>query len=123
MFPRVDKKEAMERIETMEQEIRNPSATQPAADATSTTSTAAVGVTSPAPTAAPPVAVPANTKIAIEDFAKVELRVGVVKSAEKVQGADKLLKLMVDIGDEVPPDSRRHRARLRASKIWSDGKS
>jgi len=32
---------------------------------------------------------------------KVELRVGVVKSAERIQGADKLLKLMVDIGDEV----------------------
>ena len=40
-------------------------------------------------------------KIGIEDFAKVELRVGVVKSAEKVAGADKLLKVMVDIGDEV----------------------
>ena len=26
---------------------------------------------------------------------------GVVKSAERIQGADKLLKLMVDIGDEV----------------------
>jgi methionyl-tRNA synthetase len=40
-------------------------------------------------------------KIGIEDFAKVELRVGVVKSAEKIAGADKLLKVMVDIGDEV----------------------
>jgi methionyl-tRNA synthetase len=29
------------------------------------------------------------------------LRVGIVKSAEKIQGADKLLKVMVDIGDEV----------------------
>ncbi len=44
---------------------------------------------------------PANAKITIDDFAKVELRVGVVKTAERVQGADKLLKLMVDIGDEV----------------------
>ena len=43
----------------------------------------------------------ATPKIAIEDFAKVELRVGVVKSAERIQGADKLLKLLVDIGDEV----------------------
>ena len=42
-----------------------------------------------------------NPKITIDDFAKVELRVGVVKSAEKVQGADKLLKVMVDIGDEI----------------------
>ena len=29
------------------------------------------------------------------------MRVGMVKSAERIQGADKLLKLMVDIGDEV----------------------
>ena len=29
------------------------------------------------------------------------MRVGQVKSAERVAGADKLLKLMVDIGDEV----------------------
>jgi methionyl-tRNA synthetase len=29
------------------------------------------------------------------------MRVGEVKSAERVAGADKLLKLMVDIGDEV----------------------
>jgi methionyl-tRNA synthetase len=40
-------------------------------------------------------------KIGIDDFAKVEMRVGQVKLAEKVAGADKLLKLMVDVGDEV----------------------
>ena len=40
-------------------------------------------------------------KIAIEDFAKVELRVGQVKVAEKVKGADKLLRLEVDLGTEV----------------------
>jgi methionyl-tRNA synthetase len=56
-----------------------------------------MSATAAAPAPAP--AIPA--KIGIEDFAKVELRVGVVKSAEKIQGADKLLKLMVDIGDEV----------------------
>jgi methionyl-tRNA synthetase len=49
---------------------------------------------------APPPA-PANAKISIEDFAKVELRAGIVKSAERVAGADKLLKLLVDIGDEI----------------------
>ena len=43
----------------------------------------------------------ADAKITIDDFAKVELRVGVVKSAERIQGADKLLKVLVDIGDEV----------------------
>jgi len=40
-------------------------------------------------------------KIGIEDFLKVELRVGEVKVAEKVKGADKLLRLEVDIGSEV----------------------
>jgi methionyl-tRNA synthetase len=100
VFPRVDKKEAMERIEAMEQEIRNPGSAQPAAAPTATAGE------SPAP-AAPPAgaataaAVPGVAKIGIEDFAKVEMRVGMVKSAEKVAGADKLLKVMVDLGDEV----------------------
>jgi methionyl-tRNA synthetase len=40
-------------------------------------------------------------RITIDDFAKVEMRVGQVKSAEKVKGAEKLLKLEVDIGTEV----------------------
>jgi methionyl-tRNA synthetase len=39
-------------------------------------------------------------RISIDDFAKVEMRVGQVKVAEKVQGADKLLRLEVDIGTE-----------------------
>ncbi|MCL4517298.1 MAG: methionine--tRNA ligase [Firmicutes bacterium] len=38
--------------------------------------------------------------IGIEDFARLDLRVGTVLSAEKVEGADKLLKLMVDLGEE-----------------------
>jgi methionyl-tRNA synthetase len=81
VFPRVDKKEASERIEAMEEEIRNPGSTQPAPAAAAGAADA--------------------TKISIEDFAKVEMRVGVVRSAEKVVGADKLLKVMVDIGDQV----------------------
>src|SRR5579862_7905197 len=103
VFPRVEKKEAMERIEAMENEIRNPGAAAPAA----TSSTPAGGATpagTPTGAAAGAAAATApvpGAKITIDDFAKVELRVGVVKSAEKVQGADKLLKVMVDIGDEV----------------------
>ncbi len=38
--------------------------------------------------------------ITIDDFAKVELRVGKVVSAEKVEKSEKLLKLKVDIGNE-----------------------
>jgi methionyl-tRNA synthetase len=91
VFPRVDKKEAYERIEAMENEIRNPGATPPVA--------ATTAAASAAPAAATPA--PAGAKITIEDFAKVELRVGRIESAERIQGADKLLKIMVDIGDEV----------------------
>jgi methionyl-tRNA synthetase len=89
VFPRMEKAEASKRIEAMEQEIRNPSA-QPRAVSPAEPS----GVASAAAPAA-------SAKISIEDFAKVEMRVGVVKSAEKVVGADRLLKLLVDIGDEV----------------------
>jgi methionyl-tRNA synthetase len=103
IYPRVEKKETSERIETMEQEIRSPGSTQPAATTpTSPAGTAPTGVAPIGAAAATATAVPApGAKITIDDFAKVELRVGVVKSAEKVQGADKLLKVMVDIGDEV----------------------
>jgi len=40
-------------------------------------------------------------KISIEDFAKVEMRAGQIKAAERIPGATKLLKLQVDIGTEV----------------------
>jgi methionyl-tRNA synthetase len=56
-------------------------------------------VIEPAATAAP-AAVPANNTITIDDFAKVDLRVGQVRVAEKVKGADKLLRLEVDLGTE-----------------------
>ncbi|MBN1593822.1 MAG: methionine--tRNA ligase subunit beta, partial [Candidatus Coatesbacteria bacterium] len=40
-------------------------------------------------------------EIAIDDFAKVQLVVGEITNAEPVEGSQKLLKLAVDIGDEV----------------------
>ena len=40
-------------------------------------------------------------KITIDDFLKIEMRVGEIKVAEKVKGADKLLRMEVDIGSEV----------------------
>jgi methionyl-tRNA synthetase len=40
--------------------------------------------------------------IGYDDFAKVDLRVGLVKAAERVPKKDKLLKLSVDLGEESP---------------------
>ncbi|PCI21374.1 methionine--tRNA ligase subunit beta [Candidatus Wolfebacteria bacterium] len=38
--------------------------------------------------------------ITYEDFAKLEIKIGKVISAENIPGADKLLKLIFDIGGE-----------------------
>ena len=43
---------------------------------------------------------PAEPKIGIEDFAKVELRVAIIRVAERVPKADRLLRLEVDLGYE-----------------------
>ena len=85
VFPRAEKA-AVERMQQMEQQSSGASA--PVAAET-------------APTAAPTPSPTADDKISIDDFAKVELRVAQVKSAEKVKGADKLLRLEVDLGTEV----------------------
>ena len=41
-----------------------------------------------------------DAHITIDEFAKVDLRVARIASAEAVEGADKLLRLTLDIGDE-----------------------
>lgn len=38
-------------------------------------------------------------QINFEDFTKLDLRTGTIKSAEKIKKADKLLKLIIDLGD------------------------
>jgi methionyl-tRNA synthetase len=40
-------------------------------------------------------------QISIEDFAKIQMRVGQILEAEKIEGSRRLLKIRVDIGDEV----------------------
>jgi methionyl-tRNA synthetase len=59
---------------------------------------------SPAETATKASAKPAPPPgvIQYDDFARVELKVAQVRSAERVQGADKLLKLSVDAGEAEP---------------------
>jgi methionyl-tRNA synthetase len=90
LFPRVDKNEAIERIEAMANEELNPPPATQAAKATASANPAAPGVAAPT----------SPEKISIDDFAKVEMRVGQIKTAERIMGADKLLKLTVDIGTE-----------------------
>jgi methionyl-tRNA synthetase len=96
VFPRADKS-AIERMQKMEEEQKvTPVAETPAATPAAPATSAAV-----APVAIPAAVPAANEKISIDDFAKIELRVGVVKVAERVPKADKLLRLEIDIGTEV----------------------
>jgi methionyl-tRNA synthetase len=102
VFPRADKS-TIERMQQMEQE-RAAQATQTAVVETTEATTKpaeAAPLPTPVVAAAPAAVVPASNTITIDDFAKVELRVGQVKVAEKVKGADKLLRLEVDLGTEV----------------------
>jgi len=91
LFPRIEKAEAIERMESMENEAqKQPS---PVTAPTPASALAAGSTTAASPGAA--------EKIGIEDFAKIEMRVGQIKTAERIVGADKLLKLTVDIGTEI----------------------
>jgi methionyl-tRNA synthetase len=101
VFPRADKS-AIERMQQMEELGRSTTA---AIEEKKIEEKSEKKVDAPALAASTPAPKPAATvpdgKISIEDFAKVELRVGQVKVAERVKGADKLLRLEVDLGTEV----------------------
>jgi methionyl-tRNA synthetase len=90
VFPRIDVKQAVERLRELEEQ-------QTARQA------ALLGKTQAAAANSAAVAAPADDNaISIDEFAKVDLRVGLVLSAERVKGADKLLHLKVDIGEPKP---------------------
>jgi methionyl-tRNA synthetase len=68
-------------------DVEAPQPAPPAADAM------------PAATTPPAAASPAVDTISIDDFLRVDLRVAKVLHAQTVDGADKLLKLRLDVGD------------------------
>ncbi len=53
------------------------------------------------PVGANPSVRPQKPEILFEDFEKMDIRVGTIMAAEKVQGADKLLKLTVNTGIDI----------------------
>ncbi|MGE5568373.1 MAG: methionine--tRNA ligase [Rhodospirillales bacterium] len=83
VFPRIEAKSAIEKMRALEEQEAARQA-------------ALVGKI--------PAAQPAGQgeKISIDDFAKVDMRVGRVLEAEPVKGANKLLKLKVDIAEPQP---------------------
>jgi methionyl-tRNA synthetase len=84
---------------TKGQQISKPPALFPRRTPVSDTPPPAAPVAGSTTQAAEPVASP-TPQISIEDFAKVELRVGKILAAERVPKSSKLLKLQVDLGTE-----------------------
>ncbi len=125
LFPRIDKAKTMSEIEKEMAERNEAKAKEAEASAPSSTNTPsgahATQATAPgdAQPAQPPQqgateAQPAQaqtaqgtaegvaTYITIEDFVKVELKVGQVLTAERIPKSDKLLRFTVDVGEPEP---------------------
>ncbi len=81
VFPMLDKEKIMEEIDLSREKAMEPEGTK---EAPAQEESAGDGF------------------IGIEDFVKVELRVGEILEAERVEGADKLLKFSVDLGEDKP---------------------
>jgi methionyl-tRNA synthetase len=62
----------------------------------------AQAVSPPASAAAAPTSGAGASPISIDDFSKVDLRIARIVAAEAVNGADKLVKLTLDIGEAQP---------------------
>ena len=99
------KEEQQAANDQLQADTAKPAGTFPAsakANASSGSPTAAKAPEAPGATPAPPAGSPAAAKpsIVYDDFAKLDLRVGTILTAIKVEKADKLLRLEIDLGDE-----------------------
>lgn len=92
VFPRLDKKKIMSeienesRVESRESRVEEKSVENGKSDAAPANGEAAAD----------------ENYISIEDFLKVELRVGEIKVAERIPKADKLLRFEIDLGEDEP---------------------
>jgi methionyl-tRNA synthetase len=103
LFPRIDKAAWLQTAaDTREKPMDTTDTPAPPRPPAAGSPAQAVAGGAPAPSSGAPAPGPASgpAEITIDDFARVELRTAKVLTAEKVQGADKLLKLTVDIGAE-----------------------
>jgi methionyl-tRNA synthetase len=97
---RIDPKKIEAMIEASKESLKptEPASAGAAAVATSGAASSKPGATV-APDAAPATAMPASATISIDDFAKLDLRVGKVLACELVDGSDKLLRFELDAGE------------------------
>jgi methionyl-tRNA synthetase len=93
IFPKLDKKKVMDEIKQEEAASRAARTEEDKAQPVQSPAQPAQAVSQPA-------AAPAY--ITIDDFAKVELRVGQILTAERIPKADKLLRFTIDLGEAAP---------------------
>ncbi|HPO25598.1 MAG TPA: methionine--tRNA ligase subunit beta, partial [Arenimonas sp.] len=94
LFSRIDPKNIEAMIEASKDSLA------PVETAAATKKVAAKAAPSAAPAAPNPESpVPSPVNIGIEDFAKLDLRIGKVLECEFVEGSDKLLRFKLDAGD------------------------
>ncbi len=96
LFPRMDRKAVLDKLDALMDAKHGSGATAAAGEA-------APSPEAPAPAQPLAAAITAQAigaPITIDDFSKIDLRVATVVEAERVKGADKLLRLVVDLGFE-----------------------
>jgi methionyl-tRNA synthetase len=91
LMTRIDPKQVQALVEANKESLQ-PAAPAPQKHAEHQERAAAKAAAAPAPVAAQP------STITIEDFAKLDLRVAKIVAADHVEGADKLVKLTLDVG-------------------------
>ncbi len=100
LFPRVDKAPAIVRLRELEAAL-DAEPDFPKKSIQPEVQSMEIQPDASSPASTPDLPAPLAAAITIEDFAKVDLRVGEIKTAERIPGATRLLKLTVDIGLEV----------------------
>jgi methionyl-tRNA synthetase len=88
---RVDPKQATALVEANKENLPMNAPTKPAAASATKGTTGTTGAAG---------AATGSSEISIDEFAKVDLRIARIVEAEHVEGADKLIKLTLDIGQE-----------------------
>ncbi len=102
VFPQIDKVNVMNEIQNSGQLMGEDAATQRRGDVVPESEASVGGQVSEPGAVATESSEAAEDFITIDDFLKVELRVGEIKVAERIPKADKLLRFEVDLGEEQP---------------------
>ena len=97
LFRKIEDAEVAAQVEKLQDNLKRSGA---ATKMENNTTPAPVAETA-APAEAAQEAPVAKAEISIDDFTKMDLRVGTIVKAEKVEKADKLLKLELDMGNEM----------------------